>query len=627
MSEINKLFTKALGAATLRLFASLFACLFLFCGSSSAQISRNSDGLTPPGLAPGAPAGAYPLSEFEQINLFNGQVNFTFPVAQKGRGGANLSLPIKINRPAWLVQHRLESHPNPYPLGQTYDHVLEPYPDWWNETYARPILPGGRMFGRHVGTEIEDCSTSGNGVIYQRTNTFLTFIAPDGTEYHFIDKRQGGLRRAATCTDFGDGYRGTIWISDDGSGATFVSQPSGIADKIYPDDPYRSDKFNVNGYVMLKDGTRFDISGGQVTRMRDRNGNEVKFEELLQYGTSYSYAVGYKITDSLNREIRIDYNATDAPQYGSHDKITIKGFGGAERIIRVSYTFEGNWLRTTQTNDPTTPWRLEQLFPQLDGYGWPAGSPSVAAIWLPDGKSYKFKYNVYQELARVELPTGGAVEYDYEGGEQGGTMSGEVGDYGIVRWPANVGQVPRVGIYRRLIKRRLYKENNTLVGVTTYSKPNETYIGPGDFQSDLLVEQLDANGTTLLSRTRHYFHGSARESTLGTFDPTGTPFWKDGREFKTETLPLTASNNPLRSVENTWGVGLISSEILPPYYIPFYINAYPRVTQTKTTWHDSNQFAYQVFLYDSVNNQGGYNNQIEVKEYDFGIIPDLLRQL
>src|SRR5689334_2607391 len=120
MSAINKFFATLLCATTRHLFTPLTICLLLFCGSSFAQqISKTSDGLTTAGLAPGAPAGAYPLSEFEQINLFNGQVNFTLPIVQKGRGGANITLPIKINRPAWLVQHHLQEHPNPNPIGQT----------------------------------------------------------------------------------------------------------------------------------------------------------------------------------------------------------------------------------------------------------------------------------------------------------------------------------------------------------------------------------------------------------------------------------------------------------------------------------------------------------------------------
>src|SRR5215213_4238016 len=211
MSDINKLFINVLCSAMLNLFTPLFVCLLLFCGSGAAQttqISRTSDGLTTAGLAPGAPAGAYPLSEFENINLFNGQVSFTLPLVQKGRGGANISLPIKINRPSWLVQHELQPYPT---LQGVFIHTLSPYPDWWNDTYTHPILPGGRMYGRYVNTEIEDCTSSGNGVIYKRTNTFLTFITPDGTEYKFIDKYQGGNPRSSGCSNFGNNYRGTIW--------------------------------------------------------------------------------------------------------------------------------------------------------------------------------------------------------------------------------------------------------------------------------------------------------------------------------------------------------------------------------------------------------------------------------
>ena len=49
------------------------------------------DSTTPPGQAPGAPAGSYSLSGFEKVNLFNGHLNFQLPLLQvSGRGGRRI---------------------------------------------------------------------------------------------------------------------------------------------------------------------------------------------------------------------------------------------------------------------------------------------------------------------------------------------------------------------------------------------------------------------------------------------------------------------------------------------------------------------------------------------------------
>ena len=37
----------------------------------------------------------------------------------------------------------------------------------------------------------------------------------------------------------------------------------------------------------------------------------------------------------------------------------------------------------------------------------------MSAVELPNGRTYQFRYNSYGEVARIELPTGGATEYDW----------------------------------------------------------------------------------------------------------------------------------------------------------------------------------------------------------------------
>ena len=70
--------------------------LLLLAGRAAAQ---DLSGTTPIGVAPGAPAGSYALSGFDNVNLFNGNLNFTLPLVQVGgRGGAQVPLMLPIEQ-------------------------------------------------------------------------------------------------------------------------------------------------------------------------------------------------------------------------------------------------------------------------------------------------------------------------------------------------------------------------------------------------------------------------------------------------------------------------------------------------------------------------------------------------
>lgn len=61
-----------------RLIQSTFVLVVLFTGVA-AQTTSATDGTTPSGIAPGSPSGSYALSGFDNINLYNGNLNFALP--------------------------------------------------------------------------------------------------------------------------------------------------------------------------------------------------------------------------------------------------------------------------------------------------------------------------------------------------------------------------------------------------------------------------------------------------------------------------------------------------------------------------------------------------------------------
>jgi len=461
----------------------------------------------------------------------------------------------------WRVEHTefvsqgVSCDPESSCPGSNYD-FYTPTTNWWtgNPDMEGPKGPGTLQI-RYEGLPAATCEG-----LYRRTLTRLTFTTPDGTEYELRDQLNGGKLIAAAlinpCTTQ-DVPRGKVFVSADGTSATFISDTDLIDEQNagVGTDP-------ANGYLMLRDGTRYRIDGGHVTWLRDRNGNKV----------SFSYGAGGRvtlITDSLNRQVTATY-ATTTPGY---DRIDFKGFGGALRTMRIWHAGLSAALRTNAALAS-----YSQLFPELN-HAIGMFNPTVtSALELPDGRQYQFYYNSYGELARIVLPTGGAIEYDWAAGVQGGYASG-------VLQRTTVNTHNQYQIYRRVVTRRVFPDGgNTPESITTFSRPEQTGSNIGFVE----VDHRNSNGL-LLAAEKHYYYGSASDSLYQ--GPLSYPTWNDGKEYKTEQYDTDGTNltTMLRRVEQTWQPGTpISSNPTAA------ING--RVVETVTTLGDTNQVSKQSSL-------------------------------
>lgn len=552
----------AINSATIttirRSFGVALMMLILVCAICAQTTTTSStDGSTPLGIAPGAPAGSYALSDIEVVNLFNGNVNLRLPLIQlNGRGGSGTTLMLAFNQQQWRVMH--QRIVNLQTGDETHSYV--PTTNSWGG--LQPGYGLGVLQGRRAGKGAISC-TGRVAKHYSQSLTRLTFTMQDGTEYELIDQLTGG--KPATFANVCDpgGSRGTVFITADGTSATFISDTT-IFDAAYKDD-FRN--FTPSGYLMLRDGSRYRIDGGRVSWMRDRNGNKL----TATYDTYSSPTV---ITDSLNRKVTFSYT------YGVEDVITYTGFGGGQRTIRISQTNLSNVLIPSEMPART----YNQLFPSLNGSGASTYNPKVtSAVVLPDGRSYSFFYNRYGQLAKIVLPTGGIIEYDYPSSP--GVFSYFVdGD--------------EYGISRPVVERRVLV-NNTVVSKTRYS-------GTGT----VTVDHLNPSASdALISREKHYFYGSSNASLY--LGPVEYSSWKNGKEYQTEQLN-TDGLTLLKRVANTfqqraavsWWTGLPDSA--PPND--------PRLTETVTTLADTtpNKVTKQTFDYNQ------YTSRTDVWEYDFG---------
>jgi len=245
--------------------------LLLASGVNAQSETSSTDGATPLGNAPGAPAGSYALSGFDSVNLYNGHLNFLLPLLQVGgRGSAQVAMMLPVKPNSWRVKHSVTIDPG---TGLPIDTYF-PQPNWW--TGIQPGYGSGVLQGRSAGMDLVNCSSDPFYKWYfLRRLTRLTFTAGDGTEYELRDQLTGGQISEVTNGCTAGASRGTVFVTADGSAATFVSDatiydankgPIGRPTILYP-----------SGYLMLRDGTRYRIDNGLVSWMRDRNGNKLSF--------------------------------------------------------------------------------------------------------------------------------------------------------------------------------------------------------------------------------------------------------------------------------------------------------------------------------------------------------------
>lgn len=546
--------------------------IFIFNISVAAQTTSATDGSTPLGLQPGSPSGSYALSGFDNVNLYNGNLSFQLSLlGVSGRGGAQMPVMLPIAG-KWRVSDIAIPQ-----IGGGFTHRYLPIQSWW-ENNERKYSPG-TMAGRQAGFDEMQCPDGTK--VFPYSITRLTFTAPDGTEYELRDQLTGGQPgNNGLCNYSNPPSRGTDFITVDGSAATFVSDTTIYDQPISPSPG----EIYPSGYFLLRDGTRYRIDNGLVSWVRDRNGNKLTFS----YDGSNRVST---ITDSLNRQVTITYNTGP----GTSDQITYKGFSETPRTISVNYTSLASALRSDYSSTLTP----KALFPELNGSNTTQHNPAVvSSVTLPNNEQYQIKYNPYGEVARVVLPTGGAVEYDYAAGITNGATSG------ALAWGFNGSWV----VYRRVTERRLYPSGgagSTYASRMTYSRPETTSTNAGY----VIVDQLNNTGT-LLTRSKHYFYGSPKLS-FG-ISPIDYPGWKEGREYQTENF---ASNGTtiLTRVTNTWQQRAAvswwtgSADLAPPND--------PRLSETSNTLVDTNQVSKQTFGYDDT---VPFNNRSDVYEYDFG---------
>jgi RHS repeat-associated protein len=603
------------------LFRAVFALAFIVAAAGSARVEAQKTATAPPNQAAGAPAGSYPLSGFEQVNLFSGNLNFNLPLAEVGgRGGVKVPISLSTNSSGkwglsrfgvtgyalsganftytvslavvgerdiiadftsgggniwsksytqvllFTVDYGTITSPTPDPMANDNPYHIENGPQFTEVNCPGPtfncFLPGqgfsygpGGLSGK---TEYWGGSWNDNNPqqsVPGRSLTRLTFSLSDGTQFELRDAGTGGMAHDANTPGNWQGTqvydRGRVFVTVDGNSATFVSDTDVTEQFDYFSGNGRY--VAVSGYLLLADGTRYRIDNGHISWLRDRNGNL----------TTFSYDAGGRVVgekDSLGRSVTILYQGVTDPATGvayDHDEIRSIGAGGQPRTVKVWHGHLSDALvsGTTQTVQHLFPaWELDDQTSVYDP------DNVVSAVELPDHRRYEMRYNAYGDLARVTLPTGGKIEYDY----------------------VTIGS--SMTLNRCVSERRVYRDaadaTPELRQVYDYDL-NQTTAG----QQRVNVEQRSGADNRLLSYESHYFYGLIGEGDFGLYNS-----WNEGKELKTETYDIDPTGdhptNLLRKVEYNW------QPRLTPGWFPAGSSAVagpafdPRVVETTTTLED-----------------------------------------
>ena len=552
---------------------ALAALLLLFC---SQQTWAQANGPVDPGKE--LAGGSYSQSEVEDLNLYNGRMNISIPLLDVvGRGKAKYSIRVPVQTHQWDVMSNMYFNPN-----GTITYTNEAFGTWSFLSYVDPYGPG--MLEVVTGLE---------GMCVTTAVTRVVLSMPSGAEVELRDDLTDGRPDVRNgCSPEGPppgpNNRGKTFHSSDGSAMIFVSDAD-VVDSV--EVPFGG-TFPVGvrglatGTLIMRDGTRQRWEYGILKKVTDPNGNTLVF----QYEAAFRRLSS--ITDSLGRGVSFSYGDRTAPSF--FDEISYTAMGETAAVIRVNYTPLSQSLRPDQTFKTT-----EQLF-----FNAPPGSPGslhnpklISSIVFPNNKQFLIAYNSYAEVARLTIPTGGHIDYEYGGIGPGETTLFNIPDDTGIMWYKFVNKAK---IQRRIKERRTYRSSTELEGTTRYSD-----IG---ILRPVVIDHLNSSGGIIFSEKHHFFTDDI--SGLGRLSELAYVWWKANREFKTEWLD--PAGQLLRKVEYNWQQRATVSWYAEGPVISEEPANDPRIADTTTTFNDTGQVSKTVFSYDQ------FNNVTEEQVFDFG---------
>jgi RHS repeat-associated protein len=556
------------------------------------------DGRTPLVLEPGTPTGSYALSSFESVNLYSGSVNIQVPLARiGGRGESGYQITVPIRQLKWSIQKSTSTTRVSENGSFEYSHAAGASPEDWS--FYRAYYGPGMLVSKRMGEGQLPCN-NGASFAMSRTFTHFVFHSPDGSEIPLYSRLFSGSADGQNCSSSGMA-RGQVFESRGGSKLVFVGDVAVFenTDAGAYSSGSSANPLEANGKLYFPNGSYYKIRNGLVDAIVDRNGNRTTFtyKSVSGGGALLGSIFAEFATDPLGRRTSFTYGARPAKPIPVgctpySDQILYPGYQSlSPRTVTVRYT----QLKCATRSDSSLPSSARFPVSEISNAD---DEDVVSEIILPNGRAWRFFYNRYGEIAKVDLPTGAAVEYDFGAGLNPGSSTA-VHPSGMILssypspYTGNVGagqQIPEPGwvpsIHRRLQARRTYASAtggsqkaaaNTEDSNTTYPnfESGGTDVVSPQFPGKVMDVPISSSNEVQVLRTDrisgqtvteiHKFHGETNDATmLSAFSPAKSillsasatsslktlPFNFEGKEFFTSIGGLKSSSVYWTTVSN-----------------------------------------------------------------------------
>lgn len=369
--------------------ALLLGCALLWALAAHAQNIQHTENKADQALKSGL-----------SVNPSSLGMNITIPLGSyPGRAGVNVPVNVTYSSKVWRIDYTGSWEGQLALHTETSAKFAEHSAAGWTSSLDVPRIEytgKSQLYDFDGDALCLDCSAGHDNYYYVKR---IHIHMPDGSSHEL---RTDDEPRTTTSGNPQYDFTG-VFYAVDGSGVRFETASNTL--------------FMPDGSRYIFGSTHYTVNAREeqrATKYIDRNGNTLTYAAATR-----------KWSDTLGRSLEIPLPQT--PVWGD-DPYSLPGFGGVDlnytfrwRYHSESLTVPGQPLRYTgnlQCGPPNT-----AVTPYLfagDGSNavcaeaQPADRIVLSEIVLPNGKSYRFTYNIYGEIDKVYLPTGGYERYQYD---------------------------------------------------------------------------------------------------------------------------------------------------------------------------------------------------------------------
>ena len=445
--------------------------------------------------------GVMQVEDLDSISLYNGRLSLSIPIGQSFQVGPHLTYGFKAfyNSNVWDYTVRFDL--------KTFQFVTVATPSrlfnaglGWTVTPSRLLRPEHNPTGEWM------------------------YVSSDGASHRFYDTLHFGEN------DDSDDPDHEVSYTRDGSYLRMTKISGSVRIVEFPDGvEHRFEKSNAGPI----NGTWF------LTKMEDRYGNHVDVAQDFDPESNGGWDEVWTYSDSLGRVQYVRMSGLPGTSWNTIEEIDLETVGGGRLVFSFRYSSDQHVGRSCKDTDPETP--ATEHVSLLSSIDFPDGS----SFAMEDGAGQHYYNEVCSSgiddlsgtLQRLELPTGGAIEWDYQEYEfpPGESVS-------IFNTQAGVSE------------RRLVESTGAVHGTWTYRST---------FQSDPDAPEVYTEvGYPTGDCSKHYFSGwyyldpNYGDDEVHRGWDLGLPFvWSEsesGRYLSTEVYPTTGASaqctgSPIRS--------------------------------------------------------------------------------